>query len=393
MPQIGIVGKPNVGKSTFFTALTMHEVDIAPYPFTTINPNIGIAYVRSNCPHTELGKHCEPNNSLCVDDIRYVPTEVIDVAGLVPGAHEGRGLGNKFLDDLRQADAFILVIDVSGQTSPEGHIGRVGEFDPLEDIKFVREEIVEWLKNILTKNWQKLVRRLELEHADISKSISEILSGVGIKQSVIREVLIKYDERPGKWSEDDLKNICRELLDKSKPMVVAANKADAATDEMIKRVCSVKDFKIIPCSSLYEYILKRAARNGYIHYAPGSKEFRVLKELSEDQRKVLERIREFMERFDGTGVQKVLEEVIYEKLGCVVVYPVEDEHRWSDKSGKILPDAFLMQRGSTALDLAYKIHTDIGDKFVRAIDARTKKILGKDYVLKMNDVIKIVAHR
>lgn len=393
MPQIGIVGKPNVGKSTFFTALTMHEVGIAPYPFTTIDPNVGIGYVRAKCPHIEIGRDCQPNNSACINGIRFVATEIIDVAGLVPGAHEGRGLGNKFLDDLRQADGFILVIDVSGQTSSEGHIGKVGEFDPIEDIRFVREEIIEWLKGILARNWQKFVRRLELEQGDISKALSEILSGVGIRQDTIREVLRKYDERPSRWTDDDLKNICKELLDRSKPMVVAANKADIAPEDLVKKVTSMNEFKVIPCSSLYEYILKKASKNGYIEYIPGSNEFRILKNLSEEQSRVLEKIREFVQIYDGTGVQRVLEEMIYERLGCVVVYPVEDENRWADKNGRVLPDAFLMPRNSTATDLAYKIHSEIGERFLRAIDARTKKILGKDYVLRMNDVIKIVTHR
>ncbi len=391
--QLGIIGKPNVGKSTFFTALTMHEIEIASYPFTTINPNVGVGYVRNECPHTILGKECNPRNSICMKGIRFVPVEVIDVAGLVPGAHEGRGLGNKFLDDLRQAHGFILVIDASGSTDSEGNIGKVGEFDPTEDIKFVREEIVEWFKSIIGKNWHRLARRVETEHGDIAKVLAEILSGVGIKYNQIKAVLRDFDEKPTKWSEDDLKEISRRLLDIAKPMVVAANKADQAPDDLLKKLIGREDFKVIPCSALYEYTLKKASMNGYIEYIPGSDDFKILKELNEKQRKALERIREFMQRFGGTGVQKILEEMVFNSLGYIIVYPVEDENRWCDKEGNILPDAYLMPPGSTALDLAYRVHTEIGEKFVRAIDAKTKKILGRDYVLRMGDVIKIVAHR
>ncbi len=391
--QLGIIGKPNVGKSTFFTALTMHEIEIASYPFTTINPNVGVGYVRNPCPHTILGKECNPRNSICMKGIRFVPVEVIDVAGLVPGAHEGRGLGNKFLDDLRQAHGFILVIDASGSTDSEGNIGKVGEFDPTEDIKFVREEIVEWFKSIIGKNWHRLARRVETEHGDIAKVLAEILSGVGIKYHEIKAVLRDFDEKPTKWSEEDLKEISRRLLDIAKPMVVAANKADQAPEDLLKKLIGMEDFKVIPCSALYEYTLKKASMNGYIEYIPGSDDFKILKELNEKQRKALERIREFMQRFGGTGVQKILEEMVFNSLGYIIVYPVEDENRWCDKDGNVLPDAYLMPPGSTALDLAYRVHTEIGEKFVRAIDAKTKKILGRDYVLRMGDVIKIVAHR
>ena len=393
MPQIGIVGKPNVGKSTFFTALTMHEVEIASYPFTTINPNVGVGYVRAKCPHMEIGKECNPRNSLCIRGTRFIPVEVIDVAGLVPGAHEGKGLGNKFLDDLRQADGFILVIDASGSTSPEGNVGKVGEYDPTEDIIFIRDEIVEWLKSILARNWQRLARKIETERGDVARSIAEIFSGIGIKYNLIKEVLIDFDEKPTKWSEEDLREICRRLLEKAKPMIIAANKADTAPEDLIKKLTSLEDFKVIPCSALYELTLKKASKNGYIEYIPGERNFKIIKELNDKQRKALDRIREFMEKYDGTGVQRILEEMVYNSLGYIVVYPVEDENKWTDKDGNLLPDAYLMPPNSTALDLAYKVHTEIGEKFVRAIDGRSKRVLGKDYALKIGDVIKIVAHR
>ncbi len=113
--QVGIVGKPNAGKSTFFSAATLTVVPIANYPFTTIKPNRGISYLRTRCVCRELGVQDRPRNSRCVDGERFIPVELIDCPGLVPGASTGRGLGNQFLDDLRKADALIHVIDARGK--------------------------------------------------------------------------------------------------------------------------------------------------------------------------------------------------------------------------------------------------------------------------------------
>ena len=117
---IGIIGKSNVGKSTFFNAVTDLSVQTANYPFTTIEPNVGVAYVRIECICKEFEVQDNPVHSVCIDGIRFIPVKVIDIAGLVPGAHLGKGIGNKFLDDSRQADALIHVVDASGSTDSEG---------------------------------------------------------------------------------------------------------------------------------------------------------------------------------------------------------------------------------------------------------------------------------
>ena len=140
--KVGLVGKPNAGKSTFFTSVTSAVAQIGDYPFTTIDKNVGIAHVRKQCPSKELGLIPNPNNSLSEDGIRYIPIEVIDVAGLVPGAHEGKGMGNKFLDDLRQADVLIHVVDSSGKTDLEGNA--VDSADPLKEIIFLENELHHW---------------------------------------------------------------------------------------------------------------------------------------------------------------------------------------------------------------------------------------------------------
>ncbi|MDN5366872.1 MAG: ribosome-binding ATPase, partial [Candidatus Diapherotrites archaeon] len=116
--------------------------------------------------------------------------------------------------------------------------------------------------------------------------------------------------------------------------------------------------------------------------------------LTPQQKEGLEYIRErVLEPFGSTGVQKVINTAVFDVLKYKVVFPVEDENKWTDSRGNVLPDAFLLPEDGTALDLAFKIHTDIGKKFIAAIDARTKRRLGKDAILKNEDVIKIVAGR
>ncbi len=393
--EIGVVGKPNVGKSTFFTAVTTADAQIANYPFTTIEPNRGVAYVRSKCPHTEIGRPCNPRNSTCHSGTRYIPVELIDVAGLVPGAHEGKGLGNKFLDDLRQASVLIHVIDASGGTDEEGNPVDIGTHDPTEDIRFLEDEIDFWIFGILTSNWRRISKTAETMGKKPETMLFEKLTGLGINEHQIGSAIRHLDlaERPSTWSEDDILMVARAIRKKSKPMIIAANKADLAEEEALKRLMEMKDYIVIPTSAEYELALRRAAKAGLIEYEFGASDFKVLKPeaLNHAQTKALDRIREFMERFGSTGVQTVIEEATFKLLDLMTVYPVEDETHWTDHKGNVLPDAYLMPRGSTARDLAYKVHTDLGDNFIRAIDARTGRVIGHDHELKDGDVIKIVA--
>lgn len=397
--QIGIVGKPNVGKSTLFSALTLAHADRANYPFTTINANKGIGYIRTKCPHTELGIKCSPNNSHCIDGIRYVPIELIDVAGLVPRAHEGRGLGNKFLDDLRQASALIHIIDASGSTDEEGRIVEVGTHDPVADVRFLEEELDYWIKGILERNWRRLSKRCESEGKKIELALEEQLTGLGIDIHNIKEALrhTKIDDldHPSRWDADSLLELARYIRRFSKPMILALNKADIAPENNIARLKSLEGYIAIETCAEYEYALKRASEKGLIRYIPGANDFEILKPevLNDAQKKALEQIREYLKKMGdiGTGVERVLEAAVFDLLNMIVVYPVEDEHRWCDKNGNVLPDAYLMPRGSTARDLAYKIHTELGEGFIRAIDARTHRAIGADYELRDGDIIKIVA--
>jgi ribosome-binding ATPase YchF (GTP1/OBG family) len=382
---IGICGKTNVGKSSFFKAATMNDVEIANRRFVTINPNVGIGYVIVDCVCKEFGVKCNPRNSICKNGKRFIPIKLIDVAGLIPGAHEGRGLGNKFLDDLRQASAFIHIVDASGLTDAEGNPTQ--GYDPSFDIEFVKEEIDLWFIDVVKRALGKIGK--VQSKAELIKMLAEQLSGLEVKKEQIEAVLEKV------WISD-VENFARTIRKISKPMLIAANKIDLEQAqknfEMLKE--KFKDLIIIPTSADYEIALKKAAEAGMIDYLPGNS-FQILdkSKFNQQQLKALEKIKALIDKYGSTGVQDCLNKAVFDLLGYIVVYPVEDENKLCDKNGKVLPDAYLMPKGSTALDLAFKIHTEIGEKFIAAIDARTKKRLGKDYVLKNNDVIRIMTSR
>ena len=196
MLQIAVTGKPNVGKSSFFNSATSSSVEMANYPFTTIDANKAVAHVVSDCPCKELNVTCNPRNSICIDGKRLIPVELIDVAGLVPGAHEGKGLGNKFLDDLMQAKVLIHVIDASGSTNAEGQPVEAGSHNPLDDLEFMEHEIVMWMYGILNRNWSRLVRKIEAEKLDIAKVIFDQLSGTGISLEDIIDTPISPELLP-----------------------------------------------------------------------------------------------------------------------------------------------------------------------------------------------------
>ena len=393
MLQIAVTGKPNVGKSSFFNSATSSSVEMANYPFTTIDANKAVAHVVSDCPCKELDVTCNPRNSICIDGKRLIPVELIDVAGLVPGAHEGKGLGNKFLDDLMQAKVLIHVIDASGSTNAEGQPVEAGSHDPLDDLEFMEHEIVMWMYGILNRNWSRLVRKIEAEKLDIAKVIFDQLSGTGISLEDIIEAKRTVNPDYTKWDEEEFIKLTRNILRIAKPMLIIANKADLPTsEENIKRI-KEKYPNVIPTSAESEIALVKAAESGFIKYTSGDSDFEILKEdeLSPNQLKALEYIRtNILEKYGSTGVQQALNEAIFNLLNMIVVYPVEDEHKYTDQKGNVLPDAILIPKGSVPRELAYMVHSDIGDNFMHAVDARKNMRVASDYELSNNDIISII---
>ncbi|MCC9261500.1 ribosome-binding ATPase YchF [Methanobrevibacter woesei] len=393
MLQIAVTGKPNVGKSSFFNSATSSSVEMANYPFTTIDANKAVAHVVSDCPCKELDVTCNPRNSICIDGKRLIPVELIDVAGLVPGAHEGKGLGNKFLDDLMQAKVLIHVIDASGSTNAEGQPVEAGSHDPLDDLEFMEHEIVMWMYGILNRNWSRLVRKIEAEKLDIAKVIFDQLSGTGISLEDIIEAKRTVNPDYTKWDEEEFIKLTRNILRIAKPMLIIANKADLPTsEENIKRI-KEKYPNVIPTSAESEIALVKAAESGLIKYTSGDSDFEILKEdeLSPNQLKALEYIRtNILEKYGSTGVQQALNEAIFNLLNMIVVYPVEDEHKYTDQKGNVLPDAILIPKGSVPRELAYMVHSDIGDNFMHAVDARKNMRVASDYELSNNDIISII---
>ncbi len=397
---VGVVGKANVGKSTFFKAATLAEVEIANYPFVTIKPNSGIGFVKVDCADKEFNKQCHPRQGYCRQGKRFVPVEMIDVAGLVPGAHLGKGMGNQFLDDLRQADVLIHVIDLSGGTNEKGELIEPGSYDPANDVEFLEVELDMWYLGILKKGWQKFARTVVQEKLEIDKALARQLSALKVTEEMVKSAINKLNlnkEKPIQWTEEELKKLATALRKATKPMIIAANKIDVpgAGGNLEKLRKKFPKELFVGCSAESELALREAAKSGLIEYLPGGKEFKIIepKRLNEKQKKALSFIKEnVLEKFNSTGVQEVLDKAVFELLGYIAIFP-GGVSKLEDSEGRVLPDCFLLPPQSTALDFAYKLHSDFGDKFICAKDVKTKKTLGREHRLKHRDVIEIVAGR
>ena len=386
MITLALAGKPNCGKSTFFKAATMANVEIANYPFTTINPNFGVGYVRAKCPCHDLHLTCKH----CVDGNRFVAVNLIDVAGLVPDAHKGKGLGNQFLDNLRQADAILHVIDASGGTDSEGNPVGVGNHDPEEDVKFLIYEMTMWVHGILDKHWSRISRQSQGKGSAIELGIAETFTGLGITMEDVRDIELSLKIDLIHASIEDLIPLCAEIVKISKPMLIIGNKVDETPEALRTKLAAAK---VEFVSAASELALRNAAGAHLVQYLPGDTEFKIANEgtLSAPQKAGLAKIAELMKQNNGTGVQQAINRAVYELLDMIVVYPVEDETHFCNKQGDVLPDAFLMKKGSTPHDLAFQVHTDIGKGFLYAVDARSKMRIKENHVLKNSDIIKIVS--
>lgn len=371
-------------------------VPIANYPFTTIKPNRGISYLRTRCVCRDLGVIDEPQNSRCVEGERFIPVELIDLPGLVPGASKGRGLGNQFLDEVRKADALIHVVDASGSTDLEGRLLPIGKHDPLEDVGFLEKELDDWMGQILSKDWDKVSHKPNMTVDDAVHLISERMSGLGVKRFHVEDAIKRAElkDKPALWSHEDLARLVNVLRPAVKPMLLAANKIDLPTSKdnllRLKNGASLT----VPVSAEAELALRRAAEKGLISYRPGDPDFSIKADakLSTDQSAALEMVRkQVLAPEGGTGVQDCINSAFFKLLNMIVVFPVEDPEKWTDHAGNILPDAILVQRGSTLKDLALKVHTDLGEHILYGVNGRNGMRLGEGYVLNDGDIVNIVS--
>lgn len=394
--MIGLIGKANVGKSTFFNAATELAVASANYPFTTIEPNVGVAYARVKCVCREFGVQDNPVHSMCVDGNRFVPIKIVDVAGLVPGAHAGKGLGNKFLDDARQADALVHIVDASGSTDSNGRPVPHGSGDPMHDITFVEEEFDLWMASIVGRDWAKTAREAESQGQKLEQMLAKRLSGLSIQEQVISAAIHASGlglKKPVSWTEQDILSFCKILRIRAKPFVIAANKADLPSSDSNIEKMKAAGLHVVPCASEAEALLRKAAKKGILHYLPGDGSFEIRPNvsLSPQQQKALDIVHALIAKYGSTGVQEAINVACFKLLRLVAVYPVEDEFKLSDKKGNVLPDVRLLPPGSKAKDLAGTVHADLAKGFLYAVDARTKQRIGGDHELKDGDVIKIVS--
>jgi len=396
---IGIVGKPSAGKSTFLNAACLTNAKVSELPFTTIDPNKGVAHVKSNCLCKQLKVEDNPQNSICIEGNRFIPINLLDVAGLVPDAHKGKGLGNKFLNDLSTADILIHIVDITGSLDKTGKLMASGENDPYEDVVFLENEINLWFKEILEReDWNKFLKTFSREKRKFIEELYKRLSGIKVKKNQIILALknANLEEKdPSLWTEDDLFNFASKLREISKPLLIVANKIDKeiGLHNFIKLKEKYPD-QVIPCSALAEHFLRKYHKDKIVNYIPGSNTFTIINQqkLNPTELEALENIKtKILDRYDETGVQKALNYAVFEISNQICVFPVSDINNYSDNKNNVLPDAFLVEKGTLLREFVReKIHTDLADHFMFGIDAISKKRLGENYELKHNDIIKIV---
>lgn len=396
---IGIVGKPSAGKSTFFKAATLANVEIANYPFTTIKPNHGTGYVRVDCVDKEFNVKCSPRFGYCIDAKRFVPAELLDVAGLVPGAHEGKGMGNQFLDDLNQADILINIIDISGSTNEKGEEVPPLSYDPANDVRFLEHELDMWYLRLIEKGWDRFARTVNQERSELNKAVAKQLSSLRVTEKLMESVIQKLDlgQDIMKWDRSMLLRIATELRIATKPMLIACNKVDVkgAYDNLQRIKGKFPEYIFVPCSAECELALREASKHELISYVPGDGSFETInkEKLSDKQKNALDFIKaEVLDKYGSTGIQRTLDAAVFELLRYIAVFP-GGVNKLADQHGNFIPDCFLMPPNTTALDFAFKLHTDLGKHFIKAIDVKSKRPVGKEHLLKHRDVIEIVTSK
>lgn len=400
MIKIGLIGKTNTGKTTFFNSATLATADISNYPFTTKQPTIGNANAVTLCVHKELNLQDNPKNSRCIDGWRFIPVELVDLPGLIKGAWEGKGLGNKFLSVAAQSDALLHIVDASGSIDAAGRIAEPGSGDPIADIGDIEEELVMWYLKLLEGNRDKISRAIN-SGIDMQSAIADVFRGIGVNEEHVKMALAENKLENHKFDElgtQESKDFSWSLRDISKPTLIVANKVDlpSATDNFKRIREEYNDMIIVPSSADAELTLRRAANRGLIRYFPGDERFEIKDQgiLTDKQKWALNFIRkDILDEYMRTGIQFAINVAVFKLLRMNTVYPVAEASKLSDKSGNVLPDVYLMKSGSTVKDLAKEIHSELAKGLLYAIDIRDGLRLPINYEIKDRDILSIISAR
>lgn len=400
MIKIGLIGKTNTGKTTFFNSATLATADISNYPFTTKQPTVGNANAVTLCVHKELNLQDNPKNSRCIDGWRFIPVELVDLPGLIKGAWEGKGLGNKFLSVAAQSDALLHIVDVSGSIDAAGRIAEPGSGDPIADIGDIEEELVMWYLKLLEGNRDKISRAIN-SGIDMQSAIADVFRGIGVNEEHVKMALEENKLENHKFDElstQESKDFSWSLRDISKPTLIVANKVDlpSATDNFKRMREQYNDMIIVPSSADAELTLRRAANRGLIRYFPGDERFEIKDQsiLTDKQKWALNFIRkDILDEYMRTGIQFAINVAVFKLLRMNTVYPVAEASKLSDKSGNVLPDVYLMKSGSTVKDLAKEIHSELAKGLLYAVDIRDGLRLPINYEIKDRDILSIISAR
>jgi ribosome-binding ATPase YchF (GTP1/OBG family) len=398
MIRVGLIGKTNAGKTTFFNSATSSNEEISTYPFTTKHPKIGNASVISLCVHREFNLKDSPKNSTCVDGWRFIPIELVDLPGLIKGAWEGKGLGNQFLSVAAQSDVLLHIVDASGSIDSSGRLAEPGTGDPIADVSDIEEEMILWYLKLFEGNRDKIIRSIN-SGSDAVQSITEIFQGIGVKEWHVKRALEENelnDKKIGDFDPLQSRRFASTLRELSKPTLIVANNVDlsAAADNFKRLREHNKHMLVVPCSADAELTLRRAQVKGLIRYFPGDERFEINEKtsLNEKQKWALNFIRkDILGEYLQTGVQFALNVAVFKLLNMNVVYPVADPGKLSDKRGNVLPDAYLMRSGSSVEDLANEIHSDLAKGILYAVDVRNGLRLPINYLVKDRDVLSIIS--
>ena len=385
---IGLVGKPSSGKSTTLNALTDANAKVGAFPFTTIDPNKATGYLEVPCACLRVSKQdqCKPNYGYCRDGTRGVPVTLLDVAGLVPNAHLGRGLGNKFLSDLTEADCLIHIVDVSGTTDAEGKATR--GYDPLQDIEWLQDEIFRWVLGNLTEKWPSVVRRHNATKSTTLETLRQQLGGYYATKQLIAKALDRLPGLPplGEWDDATLQKVVRLFVAVKFPTVLALNKMDHAdADKNVSKIMlRHPDLVAVLTSSLTEVFLRKLHAQNFIRYEPGTEFVDTaedlpdagLRPLDEKLAARIESIRDLvLFRFGSTGVTQLLQAAA-RLLDLVPVFPVRNIHTFGSGLG-VFPDCVLVKRGTQVGVVARRI---MGDVTIAAIEGVGGRVGEEDTV-------------